>query len=164
MNKQIVFFFFCKITGNEVFPPSESFQKTKSFFFFLHLKYVFMSWTTHCHGFFSVLPLLSNLAKYYTGINIFPAGETDFGFLSIPIVASFYLKFSCPFSWRFMLCLHLQLSILNSLWCCPSICQNFLLIAIYIAFYVFFPFMLSLLFQNTIMIITHIIKLVMLQN
>lgn len=127
-----------------------------------------MTWTTHHHcGFSSVLPLLSYLAKDCTGNNVFPAGETDFGFLSIPIVASFYLRFSSHFSWRFILSLHLQLSIVFiSLWCCPSICQNFLLIAIYVAFHIFFPFMLSLLFQNLLMIIiiTHIIKPNILQN
>lgn len=109
-----------------------------------------MTWTTHHHcGFFSIFPLLSSLAKDWTGNYVFPAGESDFGFLIIPIVTSFCLKFSCPSSWRFILSLHLQLSvIIISVWFCPSICQNFLLIAIYIAFHVFFPFMLSLICQN----------------
>lgn len=43
-------------------------------------------------------------------------------------------------------------------------CQNFLLTAICNAFHVFFSFMLPLLFQNPLMIITHIIKLNMLYN
>lgn len=40
---------------------------------------------------------------------VFPTGEPHFVVFSIPILASFYLKFSYHFSSRFMLSLHLEL-------------------------------------------------------
>lgn len=118
-------------------------KKRSLWVFSLHLKSLFVIWTIphHC-GFSSVLPLLSSLTKYGSEKNVSLAGETDFGFLSIRSVASFYLKFSCHFSWRFILSLHLQLSVVLISLCCPSICQNFLLIARNSAFHVFFLFML----------------------
>lgn len=106
----------CKITDNKILPPLGSSQKPKSFFFVLTLEIFVYDMDIHHHeycNFFSVCSQStlqpSKRSKWKSCV--FPTGGPDFFVFSIPILASFYLKFSYHFSSSFMLSLHLQLSL-----------------------------------------------------